>query len=70
MSDSSIRSNLDLDRFYEIQLPIPDAETQRSIVDIFNVYLARRNINEQLKGQIKSICPILIRGSILEGKQA
>ena len=66
MSDSSIRSNLDLDRFYEIQLPIPDAETQRSIVDIFNVYLARRNINEQLKKQIKNICPILIRGSLEE----
>lgn len=70
MSDSSIRSNLDLDRFYEIQLPIPCAKTQRSIVDIFNVYIARRNINEQLKEQIKSICPILIQGSILEGKQA
>ena len=66
MSDSSIRSNLDLDRFYEIQLPIPCAKTQRSIVDIFNVYIARRNINEQLKEQIKSICPILIRGSLEE----
>lgn len=68
MSDSSIRSNLDLDRFYEIQLPIPCAKTQRSIVDIFNVYIARRNINEQLKAQIKNICPILIRGSLEEGK--
>lgn len=67
MSDSSIRSNLDLDRFYEIQLPIPCAKTQRSIVDIFNVYIARRNINEQLKAQIKNICPILIRGSLEEG---
>lgn len=68
MSDSSIRSNLDLDRFYEIQLPIPCAKTQRSIVDIFNVYIARRNINERLKEQIKNICPILIRGSLEEGK--
>lgn len=68
MSDSSIRSNLDLDRFYEIQLPIPDDKTQRSIVNIFNVYLERRNINEQLKAQIKNICPILIRGSLEKGK--
>ena len=68
MSDSSIRSNLDLDRFYEIQLPIPDDKTQRSIVNIFNVYLARRNINEQLKAQIKNICPILIWGSLEKGK--
>ena len=68
MSDSSIRSNLDLDRFYEIQIPIPDEKTQKSIVDIFNVYTARRSINEQLKVQIKDICPILIRGSLEEAK--
>ncbi len=68
MSDSSIRSNLDLDRFYEIQIPLPNEKTQKSIVDIFNVYIARRDISEQLKAQIKDICPILIRGSLEEGK--
>ena len=68
MSDSSIRSNLDLDRFYETELPIPDEKTQKSIVDIFNVYTTRRDINEQLKAQIKDICPILIRGSLEEGE--
>lgn len=68
MSDSSIRSNLDLDRFYETELPIPNEKTQKSIVDIFNVYTTRRDINEQLKAQIKDICPILIRGSLEEGK--
>ena len=67
MSDSSIRSNLDLDRFYEIQIPVPNEKTQKSIVEIFNVYTTRRNINEQLKTQIKDICPILIRGSLQEG---
>jgi len=66
MSDSSIRSNLDLDRFYETELPIPDEKTQKSIVNIFNVYTTRRDINEQLKAQIKNICPILIRGSLQE----
>lgn len=69
MSDSSIRSNLDLDRFYEIQIPIPDEKTQKLIVEIFNVYTSRRNINEQLKAQIKNVSPILIRGS-LEEEQA
>lgn len=68
MSDSSIRSNLDLDRFYEIQIPVPDEKTQKSIVEIFNVYTTRRNINEQLKTQIKDICPILIRGSLEKGR--
>ena len=66
MSDSSIRSNFDLDRFYETQLPIPDETMQKAIVDIFNVYTDRRNINEQLKARIKDICPILIRGSLEE----
>lgn len=66
VSDSSIRSNLDLDRFYETQLPVPDEKTQQAIVDIFNVYITRRKINEQLKAQIKNICPILIRGSLEE----
>lgn len=67
MSDSSIRTNLDIDRFNEIELPIPDAKTQKAIVDIYAVYTTRRNIVEQLKAQIKNICPILIRGSLEEG---
>ena len=67
MSDSSIRTNLDLERFYEIEIPVPDAEMQKSIVDLYKVYTMRRSINEQLKAQIKDICPILIRGSLEEG---
>ena len=68
MSDSSIRTNLDLERFYEIGIPVPDEEMQKSIVDLYKVYTLRRSINEQLKAQIKDICPILIRGSLEEGK--
>ena len=68
MSDSSVRTNLDLDRFYEIEIPVPDKKTQKAIVDIFSVYIMRRNINDQLKMQIRNICPILIKGSIEEGR--
>ena len=67
MSDSSIRTNLDLERFYEIGIPLPDEKMQKSIVDLYKVYTLRRSINEQLKAQIKGICPILIRGSLEEG---
>lgn len=66
MSDSSIRTNLDLERFYEIEIPVPDENMQKSIVDLYKVYTMRRSINEQLKTQIKDICPILIRGSLEE----
>ncbi len=68
MSDSSIRTNLDLERFYEIGIPMPDEKMQKSIVDLYKVYTLRRSINEQLKAQIKNICPVLIRGSLEEGK--
>ena len=64
ISDSSIRASLELQRFYEIQIPIPPIATQQSIVDIYTAYIKRREINERLKKQIKDICPILIRGSI------
>lgn len=66
MSDSSIRSNLDLERFYEIQIPIPNKKLQEAVVTFYEVYITRKKINEQLKAQIKSICPILIRGSLEE----
>ena len=68
MSDSSIRTNLDLERFYEIEIPVPDENMQKSIVDLYKVYTMRRSINEQLKAQTKDICPILIRGSLEEVK--
>lgn len=67
MSDASIRTNLDLDRFYETELPVPDIQTQKAIADIYTVYTTRKEINEKLKAQIKAICPILIRGSLSNG---
>lgn len=70
ISDSSIRSNLDLDRFYETEVPVPDKKIQESIVEIYKAYIDRRDINENLKQQIKDICPILIKGSIEEARKA
>lgn len=64
MSDASIRTNLDMDRFWEIEIPIPELKVQKVIVEIYATYNERRKINEKLKTQIKDICPILIKGSI------
>lgn len=50
----------------ELSIPMPSAKVQQNIVDIFSIYQSRRNINEQLKAQIKNICPILIKGSLEE----
>ena len=52
----------------EVKIPVPQIDIQRSIADIYIVYKDRKSINEQLKKQIKSICPILIKGSLVEGK--
>ncbi|WP_394886027.1 restriction endonuclease subunit S [Clostridium butyricum] len=68
-SDGSIRANLDLDRFYEIDVPVPDIKVQEAIVEIYNAYLMRRDINEKLKSQIKDLCPILIKGALEEAKK-
>ncbi len=68
MSDSSIRTNLDMERFNEITIPTPSLSVQKEIVEIYNVYNSRREISEKLKLQIKDICPILIKGSIEEAK--
>ena len=63
-SDGSIRSNLDLERFFEMQIPIPDISVQREIANIHKCYIERQRIAEALKEQLKNICPVLIRGSL------
>lgn len=69
MSDSSVRTNLDLERFWEIKIPIPEEKLQIAIAELYTVYNTRKKINEQMKTQIKDICPILIRGSLREGNK-
>ena len=65
-SDGSIRSNLDLERLCEMEIPIPDISVQREIVNIHKCYIERQRIAEALKEQLKNISPVLIRGSLLE----
>jgi len=52
----------------EVAIPIPDIKIQKSIVEVFEVYQKRFSINEQMKTQIKDICPILIKGSLEDTK--
>jgi type I restriction enzyme S subunit len=52
---------------WNVALPIPDISAQRAISEVFTVYNMRKQINEQLKAQIKDICPILIKGTLEEG---
>lgn len=62
----SARETFDWSEMCDVKIPIPDIKIQQYIVNIYTVYQLRREINEQLKIQIKDICPILIKGSIDE----
>lgn len=65
----SARETYMFDDLCEFKIPIPKIEIQQSIVNIYNAYNKRKEINEKLKAQIKEICPILIKGSIEEAKR-
>ena len=62
----SARETFAWDDLIEVEIPIPDIKIQKSIVDIYNAYITRMEINEKLKEQIKDICPVLIKGSLEE----
>ena len=69
LSDASIRANLDLDRFLEIELPVPKQTVQETLCDFYSSMRIRSQVNDRLKAQLKDICPILIRGSIEEASR-
>lgn len=66
-SEGSAYEFLNYNNLANYKIPVPNLKTQKSISDIYNTYIKRKEINEQLKAQIKDICPILIRGSLKEG---
>jgi type I restriction enzyme S subunit len=61
---ASVRNNFSFESMCEVRIPIPDIKVQKSIADIYKVYIERKEINERLKAQIKDLCPILIKGSL------
>jgi type I restriction enzyme S subunit len=65
----SARENFTWYDLCDVRIPIPPLSVQQSIVNIYKVLQTRRKINEQLKEQVKSICPILIKGSLEESER-
>ena len=63
----SVKDSFSVDMMKLLEIPIPSISIQKSIVGVYQSYLSRKKINEQLKKQTKDICPILIRGSLEEG---
>jgi type I restriction enzyme S subunit len=60
-SDSSVRSNLDWDRFMEFQIPVPSMEVQKSIVAIHHALESRKKLNDKLRDMLKQLSPVLIK---------
>lgn len=67
-SEGSAYEFLNYDNLSNYEIPIPDIKIQKSIADIYNVYITRKEINERLKEQIKKMCPVLIKGALEEGE--
>lgn len=65
----SARETFTWDDLVKVEIPIANITTQKSIVNIYTAYKERKEINEKLKSQIKNICPILIKGSLEDGRR-
>ena len=66
-SYGTTRDVFTFDDMCNISIPIPDIKIQQSIVNVFRAYLERQRIADEMREQLKNICPVLIKGSIEEG---
>lgn len=64
LSDGSIRSNLDWDRFCDIKIPIPPPEVQESIVNLYHCLEEAKRIAAEARQQMRNLCPALIQKAI------
>lgn len=64
--DTSARGSLAWEEFINLKIPEPSNYYQKIISNLSLVLLERQEINEKLKEQIKSICPVLIKGAMEE----
>lgn len=55
-SDGSIRSNLDWDRFCDMELNLPDISTQQKYVDIYKAMVANQQSYERGLEDLKLVC--------------
>ncbi len=63
-SEGSAHEFFDFNKMCDVKLPIPDIKIQEAIVTIYHALETRKRINEQLKSNIKPLCPVLIKGVV------
>ena len=64
LSDGSIRSNLDWDRFCTIQIPLPPLEVQQSIVNLYHCIEEAKSIARETRERLTTLCPALVQYAI------
>ena len=60
LSDGSIRSNLDWERFCDIKIPLPSTGVQRELVDTYNCLKSLAEQNEALIPRLSAACQAYI----------
>jgi type I restriction enzyme S subunit len=61
---SSTRDTFNWEDMCEVRLPIPNIETQESIVTIYHALESRKRLNESLFDSIAPLCSILMKGVV------
>lgn len=60
-SDSSVRANLDWNRFIDIEIPLPPIEVQQAIVNIYKCANEAKLIAEEADWLSREVCPALLQ---------
>lgn len=60
-SDSSVRANLDWDRFIDIEIPLLPIELQQAIVNIYKCANEAKQIAEEADRLSREVCPALLQ---------
>ncbi len=68
-SDSSVRSNLDWNRFLDIEIPLIPLDVQRAIVNIYKCANEAKQIAAEADRLSREVCPALLQHVIKKSKQ-
>jgi type I restriction enzyme S subunit len=66
ISDSSVRSNLDWDRFCDIEMELPDISIQQKYVNVYNALLQNQKAYERGLDDLKLACDAYIEKLMVE----
>lgn len=68
-SIASVRNNFSYELMEKVKVSIPDIEIQKDIVAIFAELERREKFVLKIKEMVSKMCPVLIKGSFIEGQK-